>query len=300
MDEVDFTILAATSVLGDLIEKCPPAEACRDAFDRMSKATVQMCMSTTGFSSSAQGLNSRRRSHSQHSQPKTNDDYFAPNNKPQQPSRPQRPKPTFDMGLNDLLGSPPNMHAQATPHQAPFARPEIQNSGTGKVKNEYEGYERAATANTPPGNLRNATGRPQPISSPSDYATSPPLSHLDPQIDPALLPSPPQPQAPHPPPQLYPSLPPQNTNPTGSTPNAFDSTYTFPDFVPGVGGMDFLQGNGWDDGLGGTGGAGGLGLGYGADLGVWDDAGGHDFSEGGNGGMPDLFEGFFFGGAGNF
>src|ERR1700712_239981 len=68
MDEVDFTILAATSVLGDLIEKCPPAEACRDAFDRMSKATVQMCMSTTGFGSSAsaqggQGLNSRRRSH---------------------------------------------------------------------------------------------------------------------------------------------------------------------------------------------------------------------------------------------
>lgn len=31
------------------MEKCPPAEACRDAFDRMSKATVRMCMSTTGF-----------------------------------------------------------------------------------------------------------------------------------------------------------------------------------------------------------------------------------------------------------
>ncbi|KAK7179591.1 fungal specific transcription factor [Paraphaeosphaeria sporulosa] len=49
LDDVDFTVLAATSVLGDLIEKCPPAEACRDAFDRMSKATIQMCMSTTGF-----------------------------------------------------------------------------------------------------------------------------------------------------------------------------------------------------------------------------------------------------------
>jgi hypothetical protein len=45
MDEVDFTILAATSVLGDLIDKCPPAEACRDAFERMSRATVQMCLS---------------------------------------------------------------------------------------------------------------------------------------------------------------------------------------------------------------------------------------------------------------
>src|SRR5277367_3697052 len=60
MDEVDFTILAATSVLTDLIEKCPPAEACRDALNRMSKATVQMCMSTTGFSTSTQGLSSKQ------------------------------------------------------------------------------------------------------------------------------------------------------------------------------------------------------------------------------------------------
>ncbi|WEW54875.1 hypothetical protein PRK78_000301 [Emydomyces testavorans] len=49
LDEVDFTVLGATSVLEDLMEKCPPAEACRDAFERMSKATVQMCLSTTGF-----------------------------------------------------------------------------------------------------------------------------------------------------------------------------------------------------------------------------------------------------------
>jgi hypothetical protein len=58
MDEVDFTILAATSVLGDLIERYPPAEACLDAFERMSKATVQMCMGTTGFGSSYQSSNS--------------------------------------------------------------------------------------------------------------------------------------------------------------------------------------------------------------------------------------------------
>lgn len=35
------------------MEKCPPAEACRDAFERMSKATVKMCLSTNGFGSSA-------------------------------------------------------------------------------------------------------------------------------------------------------------------------------------------------------------------------------------------------------
>lgn len=51
LDDVDFTVLAATSVLDDLIEKCPPAEACRDAFVRMSKATIKMCLQTGGFGS---------------------------------------------------------------------------------------------------------------------------------------------------------------------------------------------------------------------------------------------------------
>ncbi|KAI1288949.1 fungal-specific transcription factor domain-containing protein [Xylaria venustula] len=49
MDEVDFTILAATSVFSDLIDKCPPAEACRDAFDRTAKATIKMANSNGGF-----------------------------------------------------------------------------------------------------------------------------------------------------------------------------------------------------------------------------------------------------------
>ena len=49
MDEVDFTVLAATSIFTDLMEKCPPAEACRDAFDRTVKATVKMANSTGGF-----------------------------------------------------------------------------------------------------------------------------------------------------------------------------------------------------------------------------------------------------------
>ncbi|KAI4193291.1 MAG: hypothetical protein LQ350_008389 [Teloschistes chrysophthalmus] len=50
-----MAVLSATSVLGDLISKCPPAEACRDAFERMSRATVKMCLSTTGFGSQATG-----------------------------------------------------------------------------------------------------------------------------------------------------------------------------------------------------------------------------------------------------
>ncbi|KAL1960814.1 hypothetical protein VTO42DRAFT_5797 [Malbranchea cinnamomea] len=53
-DEVDFTVYSAISVLNDLMEKCPPAEACRDAFERMSKATIKMCLSTTGFGPGAE------------------------------------------------------------------------------------------------------------------------------------------------------------------------------------------------------------------------------------------------------
>ncbi|KAL2754298.1 hypothetical protein ACRALDRAFT_2028751 [Sodiomyces alcalophilus JCM 7366] len=49
MDEVDFTVLAAKSVFTDLIDKCPPAETCHDAFDRTAKATIKMANSTGGF-----------------------------------------------------------------------------------------------------------------------------------------------------------------------------------------------------------------------------------------------------------
>ena len=49
MDEVDFTVLAAKSVFSDMIDKCPPAETCRDAFDRTAKATIKMASSSGGF-----------------------------------------------------------------------------------------------------------------------------------------------------------------------------------------------------------------------------------------------------------
>ncbi|KAI4102659.1 MAG: hypothetical protein L6R37_004249 [Teloschistes peruensis] len=54
---VNYTFLATVHLFmaGDLISKCPPAEACRDAFERMSRATVKMCLSTTGFRSQATG-----------------------------------------------------------------------------------------------------------------------------------------------------------------------------------------------------------------------------------------------------
>ena len=294
MDEVDFTILAATSVLGDLIEKCPPAEACRDAFDRMSKATVQMCMSTTGFSSSVQGLNSRRQSHNHPNQAQSESEYFAGNGNPakfrRQPST--RPKPQFDMALNDLYApsSSQSSTAGGTSNMnvpAPFRRPDSQNSpltSSTTTKNEFEPY---STSATPSSMIPRQNTAPQaPMQSPSEYAISPPLSSLDTSsIDPSLLPSP----------QTYAKNP--NSLPATQPNFAFDPAvfdFTFQN-APG---MDFLNqgGNGLAGGEQGEGTFGDFGMGLGWDGGVGD---GHDFSEGGNGGV-DLFEGFFFGGAGNY
>ena len=116
-------MLAATSVLGDLIDKCPPAEACRDAFDRMSKATIQMCMSTTGFGSQAlRSLPQNQKYHAQTS-PSTahasadadkkadiemqgyssGDAANFSSHQHQQQQRQRRPMPRFDMNLKDLF-----------------------------------------------------------------------------------------------------------------------------------------------------------------------------------------------------
>ncbi|GAD98135.1 C6 transcription factor (UaY), putative [Paecilomyces variotii No. 5] len=118
LDDVDFTVLSATSVLGDLMEKCPPAEACRDAFERMSKATVQMCLSTTGFGSDTSGTPlgapASRTSQGYFDSPgsrKSGSEYQQ--STPQMPSqqtqsRQPRPQPRFDMNLGDLFAEGSN------------------------------------------------------------------------------------------------------------------------------------------------------------------------------------------------
>jgi hypothetical protein len=198
MDEVDFTILAATSVLGDMIDKCPPAETCRDAFDRMSKATVQMCMSTTGFASSGQGLDSRSNIK----------DEIQPT--PQPNPRPSRPKPHFDMSLTDLLRTSP---PQPAPSRLP-ANPDRRNDDPSSAYQDPEtmSYTTASAAGA-----------------------------------------------------TYPDF------------TSYTATDTDMGFLPGW--TPDLQ-EGFAHGLG------------------WE-SGDHDFSEGGGGGLPDLFEGFYFGGSGN-
>ncbi|PLB48902.1 putative C6 transcription factor [Aspergillus steynii IBT 23096] len=114
-DEVDFTVLAATSVLGDLMHKCPPAESCRDAFERMSKATVQMCLATTGLGSqvdltrvqanpspSSGPYNNRSRQHAQYTMDQRQRPPPGPVRRPMQ-TRQSRPVPRFDMNLGDLF-----------------------------------------------------------------------------------------------------------------------------------------------------------------------------------------------------
>lgn len=110
-------------MLGDLIDKCPPAEACRDAFDRMSKATIQMCMSTTGFG--PQALRSLPQAQQYHAQTSPNTTYastadadarsdtdmqgYGARNTSgffghqQQQQHQRRPVPRFDMNLKDLF-----------------------------------------------------------------------------------------------------------------------------------------------------------------------------------------------------
>ncbi|KAG4033418.1 hypothetical protein MFRU_005g04250 [Monilinia fructicola] len=301
MDEVDFTILAATSVLGDLIEKCPPAEACRDAFDRMSKATVQMCMSTTGFGSGAQqGLHSRRAHHpggQHHSQPQSDDYFNANSSRLRKPPQSNRPKPQFDMGLNDLFTpqAPPSgtkghsREASGNNHsRAGFSneRPNSRNSigSNNAVKTEFDAY-------------RNDTKSSQ-IHSPN-FAISPPFSNLDNNmnLDPNLFPNQQSPV------QGYISVPGQNQNPemyrhddpsNGAGGN--NNVYNF-DFqnTPGLGFLNFAGA-----GYGGVGGAGeddwdlsGFDMGFGENLGDVTAVGGV-----GAGGGPagiNLLDEYFFG-----
>ena len=109
------------TVLSNLMEKCPPAEACRDAFDRMAKATVAMCLSTTGFGTRNPVFGVPQPQFAGHSA-QASTTLAPPNILTQQPQPPQqpyfpaaassntaasafqsRPRPQFDMNLRDLF-----------------------------------------------------------------------------------------------------------------------------------------------------------------------------------------------------
>lgn len=116
LDDFDFTVLAATSVLGDLMAKCPPAEACRDAFERMSKATVQMCMSSPGFGFGSREESDRNFSDTSNASHAAIQRQGPSKNSISRPAR--RPPPKFDMDLRDLFPDNVN-HGQTTSPSRP-------------------------------------------------------------------------------------------------------------------------------------------------------------------------------------
>ncbi|KAI9737540.1 MAG: Fungal specific transcription factor [Cirrosporium novae-zelandiae] len=294
LDDVDFTVLAATSVLGDLIAKCPPAEACRDAFERMSKATVQMCLSTTGFASQAPGFD--RRPGSQSASPEsTHDQNMTPQS--QQMAKPRthgrRPPPRFDMNLRDLfteeninnrqpLTAQFSMMMPTRQQQYPPPQPSIQQAFMPPPQQMSPHSYRMPTtsAATPPNGLpagfeptmqRHSPQQQQPL-------MTPPLRH--------------QQQQQH---QQQPSF---FTTTSTTTSGPYQTTGAGMDFgANGYTGMDFLneglnhQDTGNNIGVGGVTGLDfGFGLGGGLNLGEPEN---HDWTEGGG---VDLFDGFFFGG----
>ena len=93
------------------MEKCPPAEACRDVFQRMAKATVQMFANSFGSernapnSSTSQYRQSFQNNYSQPTVP-FEEEYKSPSNikiAPKPLSRNWRPPPRFDPDLRDLF-----------------------------------------------------------------------------------------------------------------------------------------------------------------------------------------------------
>jgi len=292
-------VLAATSVLGDLIEKCPPAEACRDAFDRMSKATIQMCMSTTGFG--PQALRATQSMHAPAQQPvspstgytsasasdadaRSDADMtgYAPTNYFAQG---RRPIPRFDMNLKDLfsenetdkrsLSRISNQLGNMRPPQPPQ-----------QVKQEPQQLQPFATDLKISPQMRAHPSLPQQQSSFFAQAQAQPMSSPFPtSTTPSLSPSLTQTQSPY-------AL--SNQIPYNSFAQNIASTY--PDFG-GFSDLDFLDSFPIQ-------GAGGMGVGEGANVGGVQDLGfGMDFGDGthdwsdGNG--FELLGGFFFGGSGS-
>ncbi|KAI9761870.1 MAG: hypothetical protein M4579_000811 [Chaenotheca gracillima] len=275
LDEVDFTVLAAHSVLGDLMDKCPPAEACRDAFKRMSKVTIQMCQRTTGFGSQAGASLSKGHRRDLPNQVASaegefkermgpagavNPTYGMPasmNRRQDQTSpseRSQRPPTRFDMNLGDL-------YAQEDLNARSMAEPGNDDMMTGFSNND------AATEMA----SRVRQSNQQSFNEPSQAQTGMHQQSLEPHIE---------------------------GSPHSSGLTSFDlSVMDYMDagsnqgeeFGSGQGGFGIGTGTGY--GSGGAATSAGLDLGFGI-AGLGDPMGEHDWSEGFG---IDLFNGFYFG-----
>jgi hypothetical protein len=267
---VDFTILAATSVLGDLTEKCPPAEACRDAFERMSKATVQMCMSTTGFGSEAKsgrqgGSRSDVPSQSSFASMGAETNYpdlkVGQSQKQQQEveTKPHRPPPKFDMNLRDLF--PDDINSDDLVSYGRQRQPQLLRQQTQPVPMPQQRSSQVYSLAKQQKSLNNQINAGLGLNARQSSAES--ISRYPP------------------PPQQQQALQQMQGNP--STNSEFYSNSPYGVDLTNMPGLDFLQSTDYDQGLDPTGID--INFGHGMDF-------QHDWSDGTG---LDIFDGFFFG-----
>ncbi|KAI2629441.1 fungal-specific transcription factor domain-containing protein [Xylaria nigripes] len=290
LDEVDFTILAAKSVFTDLIDKCPPAETCRDALDRTAKATIKMANSNGGF---GQVLNRHTRV------PKGNNDGIdypsaadtttdrqTPHPRPPMDQPGSRSATMYETLHHEPFAIPkPAVHMAPVKSttQAPQYRPNRPN-----IKSDHDGYSMTQQVS---GTGLNTSGITE-VGTMLDKSA----------IDPILLPSnSPQMHSPN----SVSSLTPKSTHQQFTSQAGSNSTFSIlptppATFAPAPGAlsmsdlqdMDFLQHLQYQpdtDGFNNPDVQMGMGFGIG-----WEGMH-HDFSEGQ---QVDLFDGFFFGAQG--
>lgn len=305
LDDVDFTILAATSVLTDLMVNCPPAEACRDAFTRMAKATISMCMSTTGFgvasSLGSQALDSPisyvspgQLSHDGVAGGLT--DAGAEMSRPDSGGE-RRQIPKFDMNLRDLFS---DTELQGRPQSF------FQQFGSARAQQQQQQQRQQQQQPQDPGPF---TGTTYTIPATPDTSAGTSASPL--QQFPPTTQHQPQPDFPRPYQQPSTYQPPSQLSQTISHPQQPDFNFDTLDFLDTFPSDPALSMNGNTLGTNSSAGAGGnafwpsgeLDLGFGTGgLAGWEDGAGAGASGmegvGAGGGGVDLFDGFFFGGGG--
>jgi hypothetical protein len=288
LDDVDFTILAATSVLADLIPNCPPAEACRDAFTRMAKATISMCMSTTGFgvasSLGSQALDSPVSyvSPDQLSNDHSYDanagfaDAGAEISRRSTSMNDRRQVPKFDMNLKDLFS---DIELQGRPQS--FFPPPGPRPGTSQQQRQRQDPVPFM-----------GTSYAIPSTPDTSAGTAPSPLQYQQQMNLATQQRRPQ-QQPQPAYNFQPLSQTISQQPPDFSFDTLDFLDTFPSTDPnansnGMGGNN--NNNFWPSGD--------LDLGFGTGgMGGWEDGGSME-GVGAGGGGPDLFDGFFFGAAG--
>ncbi len=257
------------------MEKCPPAEACKDAFERMSKATVQMCMSTTGFGLDAKSSRQRPRSEvptqasftstgseTNYPNPNISRQYQSPQQERQVKTR--RPPPKFDMNLRDLFPDDINHDDLASQSYVRQPQPQFQEQQNQPFPVQPQRLSRQYSFPQQEQSLNNQINAGLGMN--ANQASAGSISQHRPQLQQQQQQQTTQQTQGNPPP----TSPFYNTSPYGVD-------------LTNVPGLDFLQSTGYNQPLDTT----GIDLGFGPGMDFQ-----HDWSDG-NG--VDIFDGFFFG-----